>query len=264
MPSSLPLHWRAAASRIVGVRAAGVAAFVMAAACSGCGPDATAPLSRACVSMAVAPASRTVLPGDTARFNVVFASCSSIRPVTWSVAEPGVATIVAADGHSVLVRGLAYGSTTLVAQAQDDPAVRATSLLTVFYRSLAPPTLDVRGASRVVSVGGAPALEVTASVSNRSTVNLRMGAGPLCPYITIIPDPTGEPISSTNASMACPMDPNVVLAPGDSIVLTRVLPADSLARFAAGTYGVNVTVRSDDYLTGTWAGAIQLPLSRAP
>jgi hypothetical protein len=68
-------------------------------------------------------------------------------------------------------------------------------------------------------------------------------------------------MDSLGESDACPLSgPTLNLAPGDTTVLTRVFSADTLALFAAGTYGINVSVTTKAGLIGVWAGAVQLPL----
>jgi len=132
---------------------------------------------------------------------------------------------------------------------------------------LAPPTLSVSAATRVVSVAsGAPNLEVSASLRNATLLRIRIALGTQCPlFVRIFPDPTGEYAASVNGSMACPPGASPLeLAPGDTAVLTRVLGADTLASFAPGTYGVNVAVTTSTGLLGVWAGAVQLPLLSAP
>jgi len=54
--------------------------------------------------------------------------------------------------------------------------------------------------------------------------------------------------------------PTLDLAPGDTATLTRVLPADMLASFAAGKYGITVVVTTVTAVSGSWGGAVLLPL----
>ena len=132
---------------------------------------------------------------------------------------------------------------------------------------LAPASLWITAKSRVLASGAEePELEVSASLQNFTDTHIRVAVGPQCPmFVRVFPNPTGERIVSTSASMACPAGgPTVDVAPGTTIVLTRTLSADTLASFAPGTYGVNVAVTTSTSLIGTWAGTVELPLSGAP
>ena len=134
------------------------------------------------------------------------------------------------------------------------------------YNRLPPPSLQVTGTSHVVSSAGVPSLEVLASLRNPTTTRIQVAVGTECPlFVTLFPDPTGQQQGSVDASMACaPGGSTLDLAPGDSAVLTRILPGDSLTGFTPGTYGVNVAVTTSTRVIGTWAGAVQLPLALAP
>lgn len=140
---------------------------------------------------------------------------------------------------------------------------------------LAPPNLTVKATTRVISAAsGAPALEVSALLRNQTTVGFQVAVGAQCPlYVELRSDPTGQYADSTSLSMACaPGGPALVLAPGDTAVLTRVLGADTLASFAPGRYGVNVEVSFDTGtgpvggwgVEGVWADSVQLPLASSP
>ena len=128
---------------------------------------------------------------------------------------------------------------------------------------LAPPTLSLTATSRPISnANGGQDLEVSALLRNSTKTHIGVATGALCPlFVRIFPDPTGEPSGSLDLSMACPSGSATVdLAPTDTLVLTRVLPADSLASFAPGNYGVNVAITTSTAVMGGWAGAILLPL----
>jgi hypothetical protein len=132
---------------------------------------------------------------------------------------------------------------------------------------LAPPSLSITATSRVVmSAAGESELEVSASLQNFTKTHISVAVGPQCPlFVKIFANPSGERMVTTNSSMACPAGgPMVDVAPGTTTVLTRVVPASTLSSFAPGTYGVNVAVTTSTSLVGTWAGAIELPLSSAP
>lgn len=216
------------------------------------------------MSAAVSPASPTVRPGDTLRLSAVFGTCSGVKPVTWSIDSPAVAEIVAADSRTVLLRGLVYGNAVVSAHIAGDTTTTAASLLRVFFRASPTAYVTVRPAStHVVRTRGQLSVEVTTTVVNPSRVNLRVGAGPLCPDLSFFPDPTGE-FTLPGGFASCPMDPSVVLAPGDSIVLHRAASADWFNALAPGTYGVQATVTSDDVIVAVWGGTIQVPLSPTP
>ena len=132
---------------------------------------------------------------------------------------------------------------------------------------LSPPTLSISATTQVLSVaGGAPDLEVSASLRNAAQSRIRVAVGAQCPlFVRVFPDPRGEYAGSLDASTACPPGASTLeLAPGETTVLTRVLDADTLASFAPGTYGVNVAVTTSPGLIGVWAGPVQLPLASSP
>ena len=132
---------------------------------------------------------------------------------------------------------------------------------------LAPPTLYVSAASRVVSeTDSVLALEVSATLRNETGVHIQVRVGPTCPlFVRLFWNPTGEPAGHLSSSMACPRGgPTLDLAPGDTTVLRRILGAATLATYAPGTYGVNVAVTTSTGLLGAWAGAVQLPLATPP
>ena len=129
---------------------------------------------------------------------------------------------------------------------------------------LAPPTLSISGTTRIVTVAtGSPSLEVAASIQNRTSIHIQVAVGGGCPlFVRLFPDPTGEYRESLDASMACAAgNPTLDLSPGDSVVLTRVLGADTLASYSPGWYGVNLAVTTSTALIGVWGGAVQLPMS---
>jgi hypothetical protein len=130
---------------------------------------------------------------------------------------------------------------------------------------LPPPTVTVRATSRpILNADSLAELEVSAVVSNRTSVHLNVAVGVQCPLgVRIFPDPTGAQMSEVSESMACPSGgPTVDLGPSDSLTLTHVVHADSLSLFAPGAYGLSVVLRSSTAIIGVWAGAVQLPLGR--
>jgi hypothetical protein len=54
--------------------------------------------------------------------------------------------------------------------------------------------------------------------------------------------------------------PTLDLVPGATAILTRVFPADTLASFAAGKYGINAVVTTTTDVSGVWGGTVLLPL----
>jgi hypothetical protein len=106
-------------------------------------------------------------------------------------------------------------------------------------------------------------LKVSVTLHNYTSVHLQAVVSASCPFaVRIFPDSTGayEYIGVN----ACPAGGSALdVAPADSVVLTRMISADSLATFARGTYGVNVLVGTTTGAIGAWAGAIQLPLPTA-
>ena len=130
-------------------------------------------------------------------------------------------------------------------------------------RTLPPPALSVTATSRPVSnVRGGQDLEVSALLRNSTKSHILLVNGAQCPlFVRLFPNPTGERPGSLDPSMACPSGrPTIDLAPGDTTVLTRALPADMLASFAPGKYGINVAVTTTTVLAGAWGGTVLLPL----
>jgi hypothetical protein len=128
---------------------------------------------------------------------------------------------------------------------------------------LPPPTLSVTVSSRPISNGrGEMDLEVSALLRNSTKSHIQLVNGARCPlFVRIFPDPTGESSGSLDPSMACPSGlPTFDLGPGDTAVLTRLLPADMLRPFAPGQYGINVVVTTTTGVSGTWGGTVLLPL----
>lgn len=128
---------------------------------------------------------------------------------------------------------------------------------------LAPPTLSVTATSRPLSnAGGGQDLEISALLRNPTKTHVLLVNGAQCPlFVRLFPDPTGEASGSLDPSMGCSLGgPTIDLAPGDTTVLTRTLPAATLASFAPGKYGINVAVTTTTDLTGTWGGTVLLPL----
>jgi hypothetical protein len=130
----------------------------------------------------------------------------------------------------------------------------------------APPTLNLTGTLTVVNAGTSQAaLQAAALVTNTTSVHIRLATAPACPlYVNIFPDATGEQMGFSNPN-PCPVATETVdMAPGDTVTLTRLVPASDLAAYAAGVYGVNVGITDGGYSSTTWAGAIRLPLAPMP
>lgn len=130
----------------------------------------------------------------------------------------------------------------------------------------APPTLAFAASMTAVNAGTSQAaLKVTALVTNKTSVHLRLGAGPACPlYVDIFPDSTGEQMGIGNPDPCAPATETVDMAPGDTITLTRLVSPSDLAAYAAGVYGVNVGITDGRYSSTVWVGAIRLPLNPTP
>jgi len=128
---------------------------------------------------------------------------------------------------------------------------------------LPPPTLSVAASSRPIpNMRGGQDLEVSALLRNSTQSHILLVNGAQCPlFVRLFADPTGEPSGSLDGSMACASrGPTLDLAPGDTVALTRTLPADILASFAPGKYGINVVVTTTTVVTGAWGGTVLLPL----
>lgn len=112
---------------------------------------------------------------------------------------------------------------------------------------------------------GQASLQVAALVTNTTSVHIRLAAAPACPlYVNIFPDSTGEQMGFRNPDPCPAATETVDMAPGDTVTLTRLVPASALAAYAAGVYGVNVGITDGGYSSTTWAGAVRLPLAPTP
>jgi hypothetical protein len=101
-------------------------------------------------------------------------------------------------------------------------------------------------------------MQVSAVMSNPWSTHFEVAQ---CLGLAIISD-TG--VTRVSHSIGCPASaPTVDLAHADTLMLTRLIPADSLARFVPGAYQVNVVIASDN---GSQYGAqpftLRLPLAR--
>ena len=126
---------------------------------------------------------------------------------------------------------------------------------------LAPPTLLVNATTKIVTAAsGVPALQIAVSLRNQTSVHLGATINSSCPFaVRFFPDSSGA--YAYIGVVACPAGGSTLdVAPGDSVVLTRLFSADSLATLASGTYGINVLVGTNTGSIGVWGGAIQLPL----
>ena len=152
----------------------------------------------------------------------------------------------------VLLLTLAVG----LAACSDSTAATSSGGLT-----LPPPTPDIVTASSVVANGE---VNVTVLVLNRAGVHLEMVGPPQCSVgVSFFPDPSGQPMTMGSPSTGTCMSAASTfdLAPGDSVWLSRSVPASDLARYAPGTYGVNATVATTTVVETVWAGAVKLPPS---
>jgi hypothetical protein len=128
---------------------------------------------------------------------------------------------------------------------------------------LPPPTLSVTATSHPIpNAGGGQDLEVIALLRNSTKSHILLVNGAQCPlFVRLFLNPTGEPSGAVDPSMGCKSGGQTLdLAPGDTVALTRVLPADTLASFAAGKYGINVVVTTTTVVSAAWGGAVLLPL----
>jgi hypothetical protein len=125
---------------------------------------------------------------------------------------------------------------------------------------LAPPTLDVAAWTFAEGVVGDPLdLWVSVALHNHTTTHLQAVVSDACPFaVRIFPDSSGtQPYIGV---VGCPPGgAELDIAPGDSAILTRKFPADTLATFAPGTYSVNVLVGTVHGSIGMWAGTVPLP-----
>jgi len=132
-------------------------------------------------------------------------------------------------------------------------------------RGTPPLAPDVIASSHPVSTTAGLALHIEAVVRNSTPQTLEVAASSQCPLaLALLPDPNGDYPTSLVASQACPFGESVALAPGDSTVLTRTVPADSLTSQGAGTYSLTVIITTRRLLIGVWGGQVQLPLTLTP
>lgn len=130
--------------------------------------------------------------------------------------------------------------------AHDLPTVRND--LTV-----APPTPALLASASVVA-SSPPHLEVAARVWNPSRARLQILTGAGCPLaIDFQADPDGTGTSSTFPTTCDTAASYIELARGDSVVLTRSVPADSLP--ASGRYNVEVGISFRSAGASVYGGA---------
>jgi hypothetical protein len=98
-----------------------------------------------------------------------------------------------------------------------------TSDSPTYHNRLAPPTPTVTGSTRVISTGGALALEVSTVLTNPTVAPFKVTAGTQCPAVRIFPDPTREPLAAGSHTVA---DRRVYRAPptchGTAITIVRL------------------------------------------
>ncbi len=275
-----------AAARKLGVRMVAMPpVLALAVALCSCGSEAVGPATCVPIGATVSPAAVTLTAvGMRVRLVALFSDCSGKPiPVTWSTSDSSVARVVVADGDSAVVEAVAGGSASIVARARTDTAVWAAAGLTVAFQGpdawcLPPSTPETRFATRVLAgAGGASELELTTWFVNRTTVHIRVGSGAQCPWVGFYPGEVGA-LPWEEAWVNCRPAPSIDLAPGDSTVITRVVPADKLATYTPGPYLVEVfaTISTSEWCSdvpdgipvtgvqGVWSGWMELPLKRTP
>lgn len=124
--------------------------------------------------------------------------------------------------------------------------------------SLAPPTFSPSVTFAAVGSGGAPNLAVSVTLRNHTAIHLQVVESATCSFaVGIAPYPGGN--ETYIGVYGCPSaGAQRDVAPGDSVVLTGTIGADTLATFAPGTYQVSILVVNT---ISIWAGTIQLPLT---
>jgi hypothetical protein len=123
--------------------------------------------------------------------------------------------------------------------------------------SLGPPTFSPSVTFAAVGSGGAPNLAVSVTLRNHTAIHLQANESASCPFaVGIAPYPGGN--ETYIGVYGCPAGAaQREVAPGDSVVLTGMIGADTLATFAPHTYQVSILVGTT---MSIWAGTIQLPL----
>ena len=129
------------------------------------------------------------------------------------------------------------------------------------FSHVAPPLLSLR----VFSLDSGGVLKITTHVSNPTSVHLQVANSPQCPFsVRIYPDSI-EQVSGPVPGAICYNARTTDLAPGDSLILSRIFSATDLAQYTPGLYSIEVTVALDTISTASVEdGTVRLPLSSKP
>jgi hypothetical protein len=104
-------------------------------------------------------------------------------------------------------------------------------------------------------------MEVTVLVSNSHDVHIEVAVGADCQLglEILVENGGGEPF---NPIVCSPSGPTIDLGPRDTVTLTRVFDAHTLASVAPGTYGLAPVITQTTAKIESWAGWAQFPLAR--
>jgi hypothetical protein len=105
------------------------------------------------------------------------------------------------------------------------------------------------------------AMEVSVLVSNQHEVHLQIAVGGDCQLglDILVEDGGGRPFGPITCE---PSGPPIDLGPLDTVTLTRVFDAHTLALVAPGTYGLAPVITQTNARNQAWAGWAQFPLAR--
>jgi hypothetical protein len=125
-----------------------------------------------------------------------------------------------------------------------------------------PPVLTTRSTWRpILTPDSLVAMEVTVLVSNSHDVHIEVAVGADCQLglEILVENGGGKPF---NPIICSPHGPTIDLGPLDTVTLTRVFDAHTLASVAPGTYGLAPVITQTTAKIEAWAGWAQFPLAR--
>lgn len=129
---------------------------------------------------------------------------------------------------------------------------------------LASPAPNVTASNKIVATANGPSLEITALITNATSASFTLNDGTECPAIQVFSDPSGEHQVVSSPPLCVADKPALNLAPGDTVVLKRIVSTAYVTSFSPGLYGLNIEVTGAQLRVGVWAGTVRLPLSIAP
>jgi hypothetical protein len=108
-------------------------------------------------------------------------------------------------------------------------------------------------------------LRVRLTISNPTRVHLQVANSPQCPFAVHLYPDSVQQFEIPALDAFCYNARTTDVAPGDSLVLSRLLSPTDLSQYAPGRYIIEATVALDNFNTASVIdGAVNLPLSSQP